>query len=515
MVVSICTQRSLFQRLIVFFLLLPIAALAEQDTLDYLYSPSLPEKQQLLLDRVNIHARSAEFDYAINLSQSLLDESAYLQLQSSVIYGQIMVNHGIIQSAATDYVLGLSVIESGLAFMERDLNPFSLDLVNAIMAKGLTQLALESLIDAEDTFRRAQHITHRQGGVYSADQISIINYITTTKLRQGEPTAADQQQLFSLRVSEQAYGHDSLELLPVLNRLGSYFATRGSTIPLSLPTEYRMQRDLLFKHSVSMYQRSVAIIELNFGTNDLRLVQPLRGLASARMLQVTNRKFAESALERSLSIIQSNPDSDLSDRARALIDLGDLYIITSDNRAAETYLEAWHLLQETPDTQLVAISTFGTPTRLFPRDNPIFYLDRRPDSANVGEPLFVDIEYSVNTAGKVNRVSVLDSNVPNEQVRLLRMRVRGSRFRPRIIDAQVVPTEGLLVHQPFALIRRQIASPDDADTPGTSLNAALLKEEASEDDETQFEEFDTLGIPQQQSDSRADNDSAIADDEVP
>ena len=390
----------------------------------------------------------------MTLSQTLLDESEHLRNSAPTTYGQILVNHGIIQSAAEDYDLGLSIIQTGLDLMEVRTNPFSLKLVNAITAKGITEMALGLHEDAEDTFRRAQHITHRQGGVYSPQQISIVNYLTTAHLKQGKPLDADREQLFSLRISEQAYGADSTELLPVLNRLGGYFALRGSTIPVQVPSSIRMERDLLFKHAVSMYQRSVIIIEQNFGENDLRLVQPLRGLANARMLQITSRKYAQVALERSLDIVEANPDSDLPDRARALIDLADLYTMTSDKRAAGIYLQAWHLLQETPETQLVALGYFGTPKRLFPRESQTYYLNRVPDAAKSGDPLFVELEYSVTIEGKVNRVTVVDKNVPNEQVRILRMRMRSARFRPRIVDAEIVPTEGLLIYQPFQVINQ-------------------------------------------------------------
>ncbi len=459
-----------FSKILTFCLIFISAnARADQDTLNYLYTPKLDEKGQLLLERVTTHARNAEFNYAIDLSQQLLDSIEGLRDQDPGTYGQILVNHGIIQSASEEYELGLSIIDSGLAIMETKINPFSMTLVNAIAAKALTEMALELYEEGEDTLRRAQHITHRQDGVYSAEQISLVNYLTTAHLKQGRVLDADREQLFSLRVSEQAYGPESTELLPVLNRLGSYFALRGSTLPIAAPAEIRMERDLLFKHAVSMYQRAVLIIEQNFGDNDLRLVQPLRGLANARMLQVTSRKYAETALERSLDIVQDNPDSDVSDRARALVDLGDLYIITSDKRAGEVYLEAWHLLQETPETQLVALSYFGTPTRLYPREDRMLYLSRVPDAAEVGSPLYVDLEYSVTAEGKVNRIKVVDKNVPNEQVRILRARLRASRYRPRIVDAEIVPTDGLMIHQPFMVINRPAYSDDgSAEEPTTA-----------------------------------------------
>lgn len=439
------------------FLIAPLmtisfAVAGDQDTLDYVYSPVLAEDQQLLLDRINIHARNTEFDYALTLSQTLLDDAELLKTTQPTVYGQILINHGIMQSASEDYELGLSIIVRGLEFMELRTNPFSRELINGIMAKALTELALQQHVIAEDSFRRAQHITHRQGGVYSEDQLVIINYLTATSLRQGNPLAADQQQLFSLRVAEQVYGFNSLDMLPTLSRLGSYFATRGSTIPVMVSSELRLRRVMLFKNSISMYHRAVTIIEQNYGENDLRLVQPLRGLASARMLQLTSRKYAEQALARSLAIVESNPDSDLSDRAQALVDLGDYYVISSDARSMEIYKQAWELLQASSESQSIAADLFDAPVRLFPRNNPTLYLERIPDSAEPGEELFVDLEFGVTVQGRVHQVEVIEKNVPNEQVRLLRQRARNSRYRPRIVDGEIVATEGMSLHQSFRVI---------------------------------------------------------------
>ncbi len=434
---------------------------SDQDTLNYVYSPPLNEDAQNLMTRMFVHARNAEFDLALRLSQTLLDGAEPLQSSDPELYGKILINHGIVHSASENYELGLSIINRGLEFIEQEANPFDRTLVNALMAKAISEMSLRQLEQSEDTFRRAQHITHRQDGVYSADQLIMVNYLTATSLRRGAAAEADTQQLFSLRVAEQEYGPNSEEILPTLSRLGSYFASRGATLPLMFTSEMRVLRDTLFKHSITMYQRSIDIIEQNYGDNDLRLVTPLRGLASARMLQITGRRYAEEALLRSLDIVTSHPDSDPTDQAQALIDLGDLYIITSDPRAGENYLAAWEILQASADTQRVARSIFDMPVRLFPRAQKTLFLDRVPDAAEPGGELFIDLTYDITPEGRVEGIRVLDKNVPNEQVRLLRMRVKGTRYRPRIEDGELVTTENFEVRQLYQVIRQPALTEDD------------------------------------------------------
>ncbi len=125
-------------------------AAAEERALDHLYSPAMEEKPRLLLDRVLTHARNSEYDYALTLSQSLLDEVDPMRRGAPGVYGQLLVNHGIIQSADGEYELSLPLIENGLALMEQRANPFSQSLVNALMARGLTMFAADDMEGAED-----------------------------------------------------------------------------------------------------------------------------------------------------------------------------------------------------------------------------------------------------------------------------------------------------------------------------------------------------------------------------
>ena len=446
---------------------------AAQETLRYLYSPTLDEKQQLLYDRIVVHARNAEFDNALELSEALLELSEKSISEEPVVYGKLKINHGIIQSASKLYDLALISIEDGLEIMETRKNPFSTDITKAMMAKGITEYTLQLTEDAEDSFRRAQHVMHRNQGVYAAKQLDVINWITRTHLKSERSESADREQKFSLRVAEKAYGPDSLKMIPHLSRLGAYFANRGSTIPPMLHSTERLKRDLLFKSAIDMYERAVIIIEDNYGENDARLVDPLRGLAKARMLQFTNRRYAEAPLIRSLSIVESNPNADIGDRARAMVDLGDLYTILADDKAEEVYKNAWDMLQGDEQSRMVADRLFGAPTRLYPRSDGVLYLDRQPDVGR-GSPLFVTLEYTVNSNGKVGPIKVTGKNVPNEQVRLLRQRIKHTKFRPRIDDGELVDTPGLTYYQPYQVYKRQIR--DESDDPGEELTAETDEE---------------------------------------
>ncbi len=435
-----------------------LAAQGHDDVLDYLFDDLHFDDKTSARHQQRIEAliENGEFEKALETATLLADRNVDLAETEPELYGRILVNLGILYSVLGQAEEAWTFLEPGFEYLSSNSGPFHETLMNALMAKGLTLMDLERLDEAEEAFRHAQHIAHRAEGVYTPRQLNIINYITRIELKKGKVLEADLQQEFNLRISEQAYGKESVELVPILQRLGSYFASRGDMISPSEAAELRFERDSLFRQSLELYQRAIRIIEQNYGENDPRLVEPLRGLARARLLQSTNRRLGEVALERALEIVESNPDSDLPDRVTAMIHLADMYTITGDRRAADLYLKAWKMMEDEPGYEELSARLFGSPTRLYPDITGILYLTRRPDAAMEGDvELYIDAEYTVAENGKVKNIRFIDKNVPNSQAKMLRSTLAGTRFRPRIIDGELVATENLILHQTF-----QVLAPD-------------------------------------------------------
>jgi hypothetical protein len=96
---------------------------------------------------------------------------------------------------------------------------------------------------------------------------------------------------------------------------------------------------------------------------------------------------------------------------------------------------------------------FGTPTRLYPEATGVLRLTRKPDAVTTQDiELFIDVSYSVKANGRVGDFQLVDKNVPNEQVRFIRNRLAASRYRPRILDGELVSTENLMIHQIFQVV---------------------------------------------------------------
>ena len=417
------------------------SALADDDILDYYHhAVDLPGNSANDLERLANLLNYQTLEEAIVLCEQIIDDNIALQETNPLAYSKLIANLGMILNYGEYYENSLETLDRAESIMVRSLPQFSPHLISILMPKASTLMSLNRTEEAREALRQAQHLTHRDDGVYSPDQLPMVNQLVKLSFQNGNVMDADQQQFFTLRVSERAFGRESEALLPTLGKLGRYFAQRAVTSSQS-------EREKLFRTTFELYDRAIKIIEDNYGPNDLRLVNSLQGVAQARLMQRANSK-SEQALERALFVIESNPTTDLPDRIDAIIKMGDLYTLTSDSRASETYLRAWNLMEENPDYNWLKTQTFGAPTRLYPSAQSVVYLDRMPSKAD-GSELFIDAEYTVRTDGKVGDVKLLAKNVPNEQVRRLRSHLSVARFRPRIVNGEIVETANLIINQTF------------------------------------------------------------------
>ena len=395
-----------------------------------------------------------DYEEALRLSGDLVKLAEQDTSIDKMSFARALSNASIMNALGGERGSAILTTTRAIELVE-DTDPFHFDLFNILMVKSYTQNAEDMHADAEDSLRRAQHITHRQDGVYSRKQLPIIESLAGIKVAQGEFRDADQEQRFNLKVSELAFGSGSEELMPTLERLGNYFANRGSTIPISTVQEDRLYRDRLFREATEMFERSIQIIEDRYGDTDLRLLEPLKGLSRTKYLQGYGRVHAERPMERALKIVQANPATDRADHARALVALGDLYTTTSDNRASDAYMEAWELLGEEEELDDLRYELFGRPVRLVPEAPIQPVLFRHPVDVEEGSELFVDIQYDIREDGRVRNSTVIEGNVPNSDRKLMRDFVSTMRFRPRIKDGELTATEGMLLHQTYRVKNRE------------------------------------------------------------
>jgi tetratricopeptide (TPR) repeat protein len=437
-------------------------ATASTEYLDYFERDpdGLSGRDSRSFHEVKVNLDQGEYADAGEILDALLDRSSVKK--KPVLHAQLMADAGIIKAMNDEAGEGLMLLEDATERLATHLGPFDPVLFDPLMVQGVISADIGAYEAAEDAFRRAQHIAHRDDGVYGSRQLPSVQALTRIALEQSELAEADRQTRFLLRVNEQRYGERGEELVMVLQQVAGYFAHRGSRFPYSMNERFagsagvppERDRAMLFRESVKLYDRAIQIIADAYGPDDARLIGPLRGLSRARMMQRSANSQAEKAMERVLELVETDPATDIADHARALVDLADLYTVTSDPRAEERYIEAWNMLADYPELHELRDQLFGVPTRIYP-ETQILLMDRKPLAAEEGEHLFADVSFAVTESGQVSNVEIVDANVPNEEKSRVRAEIRSARFRPRIADGEIVETPGLIFHQTFKLLPPQ------------------------------------------------------------
>lgn len=341
---------------------------------------------------------------------------------------------------------------------------------------------------ATDAFRRAQHITHRNGGVYTLRQLDIVDWITMIDLKTTRRKDADRQQRFYYSINVRNYGEDDPRMLPAMNKMADWFRSSGQ-----------------LRNAITTYKKALDVIDRN-ELNETEKLQPLRGISSVAYLK--GSCCTEKQLGEVLDIVNNDPGSDDVDELDALVHLADMLMVRKKRAKAEQYYrQAWNRLgAENPLTselfstpELLGVSRiedvydayYVTVEGRARTNKTVFHISNKNDgsfsfgakpkkysAAVIGEPLslctsealelartddaddleayFVDVDFTVNRGGGVSNVSLVDSNAPSRLRRYVTNTLRYSRYRPTLLDGETVDTDNIKLRQTFA---RNTAAP--------------------------------------------------------
>ncbi|MBV1878107.1 MAG: hypothetical protein KUG79_10740 [Pseudomonadales bacterium] len=446
-----------------------------EQSFNHLHANRIVEAQQSMNQLLALFSEVISDRAALSTDIANGQKTEPLIQPDATLYPKALSNAAIIDAMANDPKTAIKRFNQAITLTE-SAGMFNAELFDLLMALASVQNVTSQYAEARQSLRRAQHISHRQDGVFSSNQLPIVESLVKMNVRQGNGVLADREQKFNLTIVEHIHGDDNVAILPTLFKLGGYFTDRGFAMSLNNPQtaqhaivftnadssavenleEPKVYQDSLFRQSINLYRRSIAIIEKQYGANDPRLIEPLKGLSRAHYLQGGGRSKIKANMKRATEIITSNPNSDSTDQARSLVDLADTYVITSDSKAATIYHQAYQKLLEN-NNELLIDELFGTATRLFPTEEMQPMLSRHPLAVEVGEELYVDVQYNIRKDGRVFLVKVVDGNIPNAQKKLFKAYVSGMRYRPRMVNGELSPSIGVTLHQTFKVISRPVS----------------------------------------------------------
>jgi tetratricopeptide (TPR) repeat protein len=449
--------------------------------------PNVSSVVQQLHHRMLAYKDTNDLDAAINTSLEIVDTLADEPGESLI---RPLLNLGLLQVADRQTELGISNLRKCVELIEETEGVFSPRLVKPLYSMGASLRSTGDHNEAVDTLRRVQHIIHRHDGVYSADQLDVLDQLTILSMAEGDLIGAGRQQYFYLKVNEAEYGAHSLEIIPALGKYAQYLKAVGR-----------------FQGAIAYYDRAISIIENSFGAMDIRLIEPLQGIADVRLYQQEaarygivmpgideTRKMAttfnpeqtnpqsyllqsperlrtsdgKKALERALDIINNHPQSDITDRIDAIVRLGDLYTITGDPRASDLYQQAFEIMRGRDDLEELNNDLFGFPTRIQPKNAHVLPLY----TSGNADQYFADVEFMVRPSGRPSEIRVVDANVPNQERRMLKGMIFKYRYRPKMVDGELV-TATIGIHQVYYPIAiPSSARSNGADSADTKINTS-------------------------------------------
>lgn len=342
-------------------------------------------------------------------------------------------------------------------------------LVEELASMGLLQQQQGYHEEAIATFDRAIHINRIHSGLYTLEQIPVVEQLIQSYLSLEDWQNADIYNYYLFYVQQKAYGSDDPRLIPVLERLADWNIQ-------AFNIGFGETRGIRLSSAQILFNAAARMVGVHFGRNDERFVGNLRKIANSAYLVSINPalmnalvdsasfRSTQDALRQQLNerspsmpqgyasgraalaqIVSFNAEEGDSayDLAEAITNLGDWYLLFNRrSAAADQYQQAWDILQIQENSQQLQQQLFGQVVPLPTFIDKVEYLTTAPqidgeDSLSVG---FADLIFDVTAGGVVRNVRLLDQEIETEansrRLGQLRRTVRNSHFRPVVVDGQ-------------------------------------------------------------------------------
>ena len=303
---------------------------------------------------------------------------------------------------------------------------FTEKIIGPLVSLGANYHATGDYAQALGLFQEARTVSRRSFGLLNPEQVDIVYHIAATLATMHRYEEAHQQQEDALHLMERVHGVDTMEVLPFIYRYAEWLVSAFQFEPA------RVQ-----------YVRAMDIIRAQEGPDSPSLITPLRQIGNSYRTQKLAEGRGISALKRALEIAEIQDPPDYLEMARVLRDIGDWYTAFSRVGATgEEYARAWALLGNLDNGEEVRQRWFAEPNyvlREYPSGRGL--ADANDPNATEG---FVRVVFDVDEGGNPLNVAVLESDPPEFKDETMLRAIRRSRFRPRVVDGEVVYSTGLI-----------------------------------------------------------------------
>jgi tetratricopeptide (TPR) repeat protein len=331
--------------------------------------------------------------------------------------------------------------------IQGDTGGFSSTLIRPLWDLGILYVQWDRCDEAIAVLEQAARLKRADEGFFTTSQLEIFDLIQECQIALEAMPDFQRFQQYRLLIAEKTFGRGP-EALPMLSQIAGWYEEAG-----------------LYISARVLYSGQIDLIRRAGGRKDVRLVEPLRGIARAFRLEyayglnaadlLLNRGgwmhseaklqipytrldyMGESSLMRALRILEKAPAEHQGKLVETLIDLGDWYLVGERrDEAVRMYKQAWEI-----STQIEgATALFSGPEPVPFRTSLGVPLRRPPKDRSEFDQYWADLDYTVGRDGRVQDVEVLETNASRSTRWKLVENLSNTRHRPRFEDGEPVAT---------------------------------------------------------------------------
>jgi tetratricopeptide (TPR) repeat protein len=369
-------------------------------------------------------------------------------------------NLGATQYQLGDYAGANASYRKSLDMLEATQGISSRRLVVPLAGLGAVFAAQDEHQAAAELYARALAVSRRADGLFNLQQVPLIKLAADSRFAISDYGGAEREYMYALKIAEQNYGYGDPRTIPPLLELGTFY--EGLSEFIAARMMYMRARDAALKanpgYSADAVKALTAIgrchrLQYTMAPETLESQQPARDEITGDMV---GKVYKESrvppaaadrtglkSVQQALDLLRATPEPPPELMTRTLIELGDWFQATSRPvMSMPYYAEAAAIL----DAQFAADPLMGHPLRA-PR--MVFY--RPPVSASRGLNTLSGqyiirktvFSFQVTADGLPQDITVVSTDMNEDQVGLSRRAVAKAIYSPRFADGQPVPTAGV------------------------------------------------------------------------
>jgi tetratricopeptide (TPR) repeat protein len=274
--------------------------------------------------------------------------------------------------------------------------------------------------NAISAYNEARTVSRRVDGLLNQNQMVMLDRMTASFERLDQHEEAHKRQLEVLALAERNYDPADPEMLEAIYRYAAWLRSAN---------RYPEERE--------QYFRVERVIREHHGDDSLLHVRPLRERAISFRVQGNAAPQGIGGLRDALAMLEAQPEPDPLMLAEVLRDIGDWDVAFGRvGTDGADYLRSWRALGEVPNGAELREDWYESNAFAFNAPWNRRNLSNDPEAPR-GHVL---VRFDVDQYGRSHNVVVVSSEPPGLKDDAIARYIRESRFRPRIVDGQIVYT---------------------------------------------------------------------------